>query len=206
MRRDITRNQDYFVRLGIQVPKDLPPIRVQTGPNSGTNGIYAPESLPNYRWEMVIGENFVNDRTAATGMYGSFVIGQLVNDPKILKQFAGNLGTFMQPLLLWQSFSEYFNASFWNKRPAAAFPWATQLWKIRDKLGSDFTDRMAAYTLMSIVDNPAEGQETNFDAMKNFNIYFYRKLKVGDSVIDNESKRWAEIVQILKADGSYTDE
>ena len=81
-----------------------------------------------------------------------------------------------------------------------------RLWKIRDKLGSKFTDRMVAYALISMVDDPAEGLETKFDYYRNFEIYFSRKLKVGDSVIDNESKKWPEIVGILKNDGVQVDE
>jgi hypothetical protein len=206
IRRDITENRDYLTRLGIRLPDQLPPVRVQTGPNAGRSGLYTPPALPNYRWEMVVGENSINDRGAPTEMYDSFVVGQLVFDPKVMAEFGNSVQGIAIPMMLSEAFTTYFNTSFWGQRPVHGMPWTTQLWKIRDELGATFTDRMVAYALMSVYDSPKEGIETKFDPFKNLQLYLYRKLKVGDSVIDNESARWPEVVRILKADGFPTDE
>jgi hypothetical protein len=70
-------------------------------------------------------------------------------------------------------------------------------------LASNPTDEKRAsehtYTLKSILDNPTEGATG-----KDFDLYFCRKLKIGDSVIDGGDK-WPEIAEILKKSGRPVD-
>jgi len=73
------------------------------------------------------------------------------------------------------------------------------LWAIREKFGKEFTDQLVTYTLKSILDNPTEGATG-----KDFDLYFCRKLKIGDSVIDGGDK-WTEIAEILKKSGRPVD-
>jgi hypothetical protein len=50
-----------------------------------------------------------------------------------------------------------------------------------------------------ILDNPTEGATG-----KEFDLYFCRKLKIGESVID-EGDKWPEIAEILKKSGRPVD-
>jgi hypothetical protein len=194
---DIARMRDYFISLEIPVPEDLPAIGVQTGPNSGTCGQVTPPGLPLYRSEIVIGESSVKNRQTVTSCYSDYVVGSVMS-----KALAGipwpippdRIGELGEQLMLSSGFSQYFVWSFWDaKTDTPGF--GIWFWDIRERLGSDYTDRLAAATLRATSDSPAEGRDDNVG------LYLAAKIKIGESVVDNECSKWPQIESVLLKGG-----
>ena len=199
---DITRFRDYFVRLGIPVPMEVPPISLAPGEN--TSGISTPPGLPTYRGTVQIGKKQVSKPSAATGAYCGYAINRIFWDTDSpFQPWYGdmpnpNINALGGMMILEQGLSGYFNSSFWNEQlQPPMMPWAYRLWRIREKFGRDFTDRLVAVALRSMIDNPNEGRDKPMD-FSFIDVYFARKLKIGDSVIDDGMSRWPEILNILK--------
>jgi hypothetical protein len=89
----------------------------------------------------------------------------------------------------------YLNQSYWNEKPAVAWPGAT-LWAIRDKFGKDFADKLSAFMLKHAADVPSD-----VNGNGNVDQDFYRRLKMADQALE-DSARWPDIDAILKAYGS----
>jgi hypothetical protein len=98
------------------------------------------------------------------------------------------------------AFISYLNWSFWGRDLGAFCPGTLgimgtpTLWKIRRRLGRNFTDDMVAYAVRLMMDDPLEGMDDDH------NIYMARKLKQSDWVID-DGANWPIILGILKEDG-----
>jgi hypothetical protein len=73
------------------------------------------------------------------------------------------------------------------------------LWDIRRRLGRDFTDGLAAYTLMVIADSPEEGRDEKLD------VEFWRKLHIADGLLESNADKWPKIVDILKKHAQPVD-
>jgi hypothetical protein len=201
--RDLTSVRDYLIRLGIPVPIDLPPIgtlKKEGRDDMTTTYSYTPPGVPTYQWKLMLDETIVNDRVQITNLYCQYVMQVLLFGPESpfgdLPQTMENTGNWSEVTTIDEGLSTYLNFSFWNKvrqkRPFALtgfLPGA--LWDIREKLGRDFTDQMLGYTLKAMADGPRENMQENIGD------YFMRKLKIGESVVDNDGRRWREIEDIL---------
>jgi hypothetical protein len=134
--RNIAKFKEYLTGLGISVPDELPPISI--GGRSG--GIYLPQT---YRGEMDIDESRINDPLEATGVFSDYII--LLQYQKVFYQ-DNSVGYSKNPLApAFYVFAEYYNFSFWNKRPnEVKNPWIMILWKIRESTGKKFTDSLVA--------------------------------------------------------------
>jgi hypothetical protein len=193
IKRDITRFRKYLVGLGIPVPLEFPPISVDMSDN--TSGMQTPPQLPTYRGTVSIGKKVIQDPTQATSVYGDYVFKMQFE--KVLN----NLDDILRTMVIEKSMVNYYNWRFWDKRPAQALDIYAGgvLWTIREKFGKEFTDQLVTYTFQSMLDDPNEGASG-----QDFDLYFCRKLKIGDSVIDGGDK-WPQIAEILRKDGRPVD-
>jgi hypothetical protein len=99
---------------------------------------------------------------------------------------------------------KYLNHSYWNegfpRKPTDGcsdngFGVGCLFWEIRGRLGKDFTDRLAVFALRAMLDKPYT------DTTQSFEQYFYERLKMADSVIDNEDSKMPDIDAIAKERG-----
>jgi hypothetical protein len=60
------------------------------------------------------------------------------------------------------------------------------------RYGQPFTDRLAAFLLKALGDEPYK------DASQHFEEYFHERLQMADSVIDNENAKFSAIEAILQ--------
>jgi hypothetical protein len=66
---------------------------------------------------------------------------------------------------------------------------------MRSRFGKEFTDNLAVFTLRAVVDKPYT------DSTQRYRQYFFERLKMADSVIDNENAKLPEIEAIYKECG-----
>lgn len=187
---DLSAFREYLLGLEIPVPDEFPPIGISDAPGSTQSRTLG--SLPTYRSRATINEGWVLDRRAMTEQYASFVMGEMLR--RSGEQHPGPSGT--QDLIAASALSQYYNWSFWDyKAENAGGYWSSQLWEIRKAMGKQFTDRLVGFTLRSMLDNPEEGADPNFD------LYFYRKIQVADSIIDNNAEKMPEITRTIERSG-----
>jgi hypothetical protein len=175
--------RQYFVDLGVPVPKELPPIDV------GENGADTVGFRdPAYRGNIGINREAIirADKEGITRPYANYVIDKIVLpqppvsvDEKAMRQF-----------IMSGTFAEYFQASYWGRNNNLA-DWARQLWQIRDRMGQRFSDKLVAYTLLSVIDSEGEGQDRRSDA------YFCNHLRIGYSVLSDDDKKWQDILHTM---------
>jgi hypothetical protein len=101
-----------------------------------------------------------------------------------------------------EGLSTYLNMSFWNRTPRELDRgfWSGALWDIRKRFGRDFTDRMVAYAIRAMIDEPTKSSTDNLSH------YLINQLKIGESVVDNDGKRWTTVLEILRSHGVITDQ
>src|SRR5262249_33606284 len=88
----------------------------------------------------------------------------------------------------------YYNLSFHNKKPEHEKDiWIPVLWHMREKFGREFTDNVMAFALKLVRDDPREEQDMTF------NIYFSRKIKAADAILDNDGQKLQVIDEILSS-------
>jgi hypothetical protein len=190
---DFAKLRDYFISLDIPCPPEFPPIGVQDAGNTGSNN---PPGFPLYRTEELIGNDRVKDRMVVTSIYTDTVIWDYLAKNSKWVNSGGDLIRFK---IICETFSFYYNGSYWNKEPIEMMPILIPLWKIHEELGADFTDKLVSYAIRSIADNPTEGWD------QDIRIYLSRKLKIGDSIVENDMSKWPEIAKILKDGGVPID-
>ena len=194
---DVARTRDFLVSLGIKVPTEIPPFAIQTGENSGDEGLVTPPNSPLYRSALVIGETKVSDRRTATSVYIAYVVQSRTEHTLAESQGImdiANLG------ILDDGFTCYFNAGFWNQTlPGCLWPPTKALLALRKGLGSTLADNLAAAAFNSIADSSGELRSNDF------HVYFTRAIKIADSIVDNDCARWPEISHILISNGIPAD-
>jgi hypothetical protein len=196
-KNDLAEFRNYFRGLDVPTPADDPVIGIEI--NGNCSSFHNPQTHRSVlRREILIGEKCLT-REEMTQSYSDFVIERLPQS-KSLDNDINHLFPFM---LAQATFSTYFNWSFWGNERTDFCPggstvgmgmYAPTLWKIRQKFGRDFTDRMVAFAARLTADDPLDGMD------KDAGIYVARKLKEGDSVVDDKGN-WSIILDILKSDG-----
>lgn len=169
-----------------------PPFGVFTGPGANELGSSTPPNLPLDRSTLLIGANRVKDRTAATRVYGDYLVGILSRQAVANSSSVQDLGYIG---IFGDGISSYLNRSFWSGQSKdTEFPPFTILWTIRGELGNSFSDRLAAALLETIATDRS---------IKDTDMYVYlvRGFIVADSVVDNECSRWPQIQGILLKNG-----
>jgi hypothetical protein len=187
---DVSAFREYFLHLGIPVSDEIPPIGVSAGPGSGQ--IHVQGTLPLYRSDITISHGWFVNRRAITWQYADYAIHEVLARRRAKHPTV----EAMQDIIAGAAISQYFNWSYWEDKPAnEGGYWSPPLWQIRSRFGKAFTDRLVAFAIRTMIDNPEEGADPNFD------LYFYRKLQQGDSVIDNDAMRMGEMTEIIKRAG-----
>lgn len=196
LNRDFNGMREYFHDLGVPQP-DVPPISLRAG---GTVGESNTEGQPTYRSDIEIGNTALDSPLNCTEEYAEYVIAHMLLNPKRIqvltqdKNTNGKVMTIINETVNTKALEYYFNWSFWGKKGSGKLSAeeADVLWDIREKLGEEFGDRLAAMTLTTMVDNPTEGEsETPY-------VYFLAKLKIADSIVDSGSEKWPSILEIVK--------
>lgn len=192
---DVAKCRDFLGELGIETPGRLPPFSIQSG--AGGGGIATPPKLPIDRSTLTIGESDIRERAVATSTYINYVVELLVSkslsDSDSVQDIA-NLG------MVREGFASYFNSSFWSTASLInGFPPSNFLWEIRKATDSQFSDKIAAATLKTMVDDPAVRD-------RDLNIYILRAFMIGDSVVDNECGRWPQLKKVLTSNGISQDQ
>jgi hypothetical protein len=195
IRHRYARVREYFNNLKVPQAEMLPPIDITPGDGSyGQN----PPNQPTYFGTIGIGELRLHSPSSQTeALFGYSVFRALAPDATKVPQDQA-----MQLFLSYLTFVEYFNSSFWDKPDehlAREYPngsLESRLWAVRNTYGKEFTDRLVAYTLLSLANNPRIGLTPDFEP------YFCTHLKIADGVIDHNFRKWPRIVEILAEDGS----
>jgi hypothetical protein len=202
--RDFNGMRNYFEALGIKTNADVPPITIVKG---SAGGYDEAGGLPQYRKSIRIGSDNLSSVEDCTGAYADYAVDQLFNaSPRLTRIMEGqppdqeHILKLIEQVYVARELSTYFNHSFWgeidDKKQVIR---KSVLWEIHEKLGADFTDRLAAAVLNTTVDTPDEGSDPNFL------IYFSRKIKIGYSIVESGQEKWSTIVEILKENGLPVD-
>jgi hypothetical protein len=217
---DVNQFAAYLEALGLPIPTDIPPIGIDTtNPklagwsfNEQTNNKY-------YYNKFTLQQGMLDDRQKITEAFCSFVVGRFLykpppqmaplSDKQTPQQFYDSTHTpeQMDQTYRWMAntqLTQYLNHSYWNQRfaknqqpvcPDQGDGTAYYFWEIRARFGKEFTDRLAVFTLRAVVDKPY------VDPTQTHRQYFYERLRMADSVIDNENAKMAGIDAILKECG-----
>ena len=214
----------YLEKLGIPVPDDLPPIGVDTRNPKGEGWSFNSQSDNKYYYnQFTLQQGALDERSKITEAFLSFTIGRFIYTPPPPPQpnlaqmtpqqfwYATHTPEAMNPSYKWKGsvvLTQYLNHSYWsqpfakNERPVCPDQgdgMAYYFWQMRGRFGKEFTDKLAIFTLRALVDKPYTG--TNADATHPYRHYFYERLKLADSVIDNENSKMPVIDSILTACG-----
>jgi len=193
---DLAEFRDYLHSLDVPVPDSGPAIGIDSLGNCSSTA--NPRSNKNIRTqEIFIGDKCLT-RKQMTLQYSAFIVERLPNS----KGLDADINHRISFIAAQSSFATYLNSSFWGEEDD---PFCTGsvglgmfgsplLWKIRERVGSKFTDRMVAYAVRLAADDPMAGMDSDS------RIYIARKLKDGDSVVD-DGTNWPLILEILTQDG-----
>jgi hypothetical protein len=220
--KDVSGFAAYLEGLGIPVPKDIPPIGVDTKDPKASAWSFNDQSSTKYYYnKFMLGPSTLDDRQKITEAFGTFVIGRFLYKPppavpieenQTPQQFYDALHTpeQMDYAYRWMAsvaMTQYLNHSYWNRPfdknqqpvcPDQGDGMAYYFWKARLSLGKQFTDKLAAFTLRAVIDKPYT------DSSQHYRQYFYERLTMADSVIDNESAKMPSFDAILKDCGWLT--
>jgi hypothetical protein len=219
--KDIQGFAAYLQALGLPIPLDLPPIGIDTTNPKGTGWVFNEQSNNKYYYNrFVLQQGILDDRLKVTEAFCAFVIGRFVYKPlspstfpdlekQTPQQFYESTNTPEQMDRSYRSHAsvtleQYLNHSYWNRQfaknqqpicPDQGDGTAYYFWKIRMRFGKEFANKLAVFTLRAVVDKPYT------DPAQNYRQYFYERLKMADSVIDNENAKMPAIDEILKECG-----
>ena len=188
--RDLSVFREYLLDLDIPVPNEFPPIGVGSGP--GSAGTHTSDSLPAYRSSATINAGWILDRRSVTAQYVHYVVTDILKRRLAQHPTASHL----QDMIAASAIAAYYNWSFWDyKADNVGGYWSSQLWDIRSRFGKQFADRLVGFALKGMVDNPEEDADPRFD------FYFYNKIKIADSIVDNNAEKMGEIKRIIEKFG-----
>jgi len=196
----------YLTGLGIDVPKEFPPIGIETDKTMAPHFSYS--SGPSYHDTIWMKFNQLDNPRMITQNYSGYVFSTILLKPMIPKFQAQQRGQppnaeiqkedhygWYAELAIFQ----YFTWSFWNKRDKeeTVCPYhqsmlpVSYLWAIRERYGKSFTDRLVAYTTKELTDNPAIGPTERFPD------WFVRAVTNANFVVDNKAEKMPAIRNIL---------
>jgi hypothetical protein len=218
IRGDINRLASYLGALGLPIPSDIPPIGVDTKNPKATGWSFNEQRNNKYYYNtFTVQHGALDDRHKTTEAFISFVVGRFIYTPPIPLQIP-NLGN-QTPQQFYDSthtpeqmdrsyrwlasvpLTQYLNHSYWNQPfaknqqpvcPDQGDGTAFYFWKMRSRFGKEFTDKLAVFTLRAAVDKPYS------DSTQSYRQYLYERLKMADSVIDNENAKLPEIEAIYR--------
>jgi hypothetical protein len=217
----VARYLKSFGPLGIPIPDDLPPIGVDTKNPKGEGWSFNTQSDHKYYYsQFTLQQGALDKQTKITEAFLSFAVGRFIYKPP--PPSPPNLGQ-MTPQQFWESSHtpeamdqsyrwmtsavviQYLNHSYWNRHfsenekpvcPDQGNGMSYYFWQIRERLGKEFADKLAMFTLRASVDSPYTGAHA--DAVHPYRHYLYERITLADSVIDNENSKMPEIDSILK--------
>jgi hypothetical protein len=218
---DINRLATYLGALGLPIPTDIPPIGVDTTNPKAVGWSFNGQRNNKYYYNsFTIQQGALDDRHKTTEAFANFVVGRFIYTPPVPfempdsgnqtpQQFydATHTPEQMDRSYRWAAsvpLTQYLNHSFWNQPfaknqqpvcPDQGDGTAFYFWKMRSHFGKQFTDKLAVFTLRAVVDKPYT------DSTQPYRQYFYERLRMADSVIDNESVRLSAIEAIYKECG-----
>jgi hypothetical protein len=222
---DINRFAAYLGALGMPIPTDLPPIGVDTTNPKAVGWSFNEQSNNKYYYNtFTLQQGMLDDRPKLTEAFSNFVIGRFIYTPptpltipdsgkQTPQQLYDSTHTpeQMDRTYRWMAsvpLTQYLNHSYWNQPfaknqqpvcPDQGDGTAFYFWKIRSRFGKEFTDRLAVFTLRAVVDKPYT------DTTQRYRQYFFERLKMADSVIDNENAKFSEIESIYKECGWFSN-
>lgn len=200
----------YLVGVGVDVPKEFPPIGVETDKTMAPH--VSSSSGPSYHDTIWMKADQLDNPRMIIQSYFGYVFYTILMKPMIQKfqaQPAGqslNAETQKEDEYRWFAelvIFQYFTWSFWDKRdkeetvcPYHQSPMpVSYLWGIRDRYGKRFTDRLVAYTTKEISDNPSIGPTERFPD------WFVRSMTNANSVVDNKAEKMFAIREMLNQCG-----
>ncbi len=217
-RQRITKDINGFAEdlkdLGIPIPADIPPIGVDTTDPKGPEWSFNEQGNSKYYYnQFTLKQGVLDNRQKVTEAFCYFVIGRFIYKASPLlpfqltpEQWEDAIHT---PEQMDQSYrhavsgtlTQYLNHSYWNRDlaenekpvcPDQGDGMTYYFWRIREEYGKKFTDTLAVFTIRATVDKPYA------DANQRFRQYFYERLRMADSVIDNENSKMPAIDAILR--------
>jgi hypothetical protein len=220
IRKDLNGFAAYLKKLGLSIPNDIPPIGVDTTNPKATGWSFNTQSDNKYYYnKFTLQQGMLDDRQKVTEAFCNFVIGRFIykavpmipNLDKITQQEfwdATHTPEEMDRTYRWMAsvtLTQYLNHSYWNlpfaKNQQPVCPdqgtglAGEYFWRIRKHFGKEFADKLAVFTLRAVVDKPYD------DLNQHYKQYFYERLKMADSVIDNENSKMPAIDAILEECG-----
>jgi hypothetical protein len=212
--KDINGFAEYLKGLGIPIPADIPPIGVDTTNPKATGWSFNEQGNTKYYYnEFTLKQGILDNRQKVTEAFCYFVIGRFIyKAPPVLspqltrEQWEAAIDTPEQMDPSYRhaasgTLTQYLNHSYWSKRlaenekpvcPDKGDGMTYYFWRIREKYGKEFADKLAVFTIRATVD------KSYADANQHFRQYFYERLKMADSVIDNENSKMPGIDAILR--------
>jgi hypothetical protein len=163
----------------------MPPLSVQSGDDSHDCASSTPPEMPAYRYDISVGEAGLEDRSRVSLCYFEYILLRY----KPYQEAEAN--RIADRALMDFTASSYFNNSYWATPPPHELIFVDVLWSIRNTLGKDFADRLVSAAWRSSADNPAEGEGPDLK------LYLATRVKIGESVVDNECAHWPEIEKAI---------
>jgi len=217
--QEISSFATYLESLGIPIPENIPPIGIDTSNPKGDGWSFNSEADSKYYYDkFMLGQGAVDRKQKITEAFCMFVLGRFVYKklpPPAIRQSetpeefwnAMHTPERMENSYRWMAtviLAQYLNHSYWNQSfaknqtpvcPDQGDGMSYYFWEIREHYGREFTDKLAAFTLRAVVDKPYT------DTKQHYREFFYERLKMADSVIDNENAKMPTIDAILKKCG-----
>jgi hypothetical protein len=217
IKQDMSGFAAYLQVLGVPIPTDIPPIGIDTTNAKATGWSFNDQRNSKYYYnKFTLQQGMLDDRRKITDAFCAFVIGRFIyklpppltpySEKQTPQQFydATHTPEQMDNTYRWMAsvqLRQYLNHSYWDQRfaknqqpvcPDQGDGMAYYFWKIRMRFGKEFTDKLAVFTLRAVVDKPYT------DPSQHYRQYFYERLRMADSVIDNENAKMPGIDAILK--------
>jgi hypothetical protein len=209
--KDASRVNKYLESLGIAVPIAIPAIGIDTGAaDPSAHGYSTSFDKPRYYYnEFTFEPKTLDNDEEITQAFVSYDVTLLLNKPEppalpnpdvapIASASAGTDSVEQKGMQYkWMAsltISGYLNQSLWGKGPMKEkVPGCPEaFWKLRTRYGQPFTDKLAIFMLRALVDEPYR------DNTQHFGDYFYERLKMADSVIDNENAKFPDMKAVLQ--------
>jgi hypothetical protein len=183
--------RSYLVRLGFDIPKDIPPLGVAKGLIMAGGSQYGTV----YDMHIVIPEETLDDpKWTVTCAYSNYTFWRLIPDRSTNTQDAQMTGKAVRIV------ADYFRDSFVGKQTVSGVQaideWESALWNLREKYGHDLTDRAMFFAVKRWV---PYGEFKREDVT--FNSFFKSRIANGFSVLDNNSELLTEVGKLIAAKG-----